>query len=67
MLKLKLAVASLALTGLILVIMGSTYFTAAAAIACTAMAAAADRLSRMEMAPSGRQFPDSLHSMGASI
>lgn len=36
--KLKLAVASLALTGLILVIMGSTYFTAAAAIACTAMA-----------------------------
>ena len=38
MLKLKLAVASLALTGLILVIMGSTYFTAAAAIACTAIA-----------------------------
>lgn len=38
MLKLKLAVASLSLTGLILVIMGSTYFTAAAAIACTAMA-----------------------------
>lgn len=38
MLKLKLAVASLALTSLILVIMGSTYFTAAAAIACTAMA-----------------------------
>lgn len=38
MLKLKLAVASLALTSLILVLMGSTYFTAAAAIACTAMA-----------------------------
>ena len=38
MLKLKLAVASLALTGLILVLMGSTYFTAAAAIVCTAMA-----------------------------
>lgn len=38
MLKLKLAVASLALTSLILLLMGSTYFTAAAAIACTAMA-----------------------------
>ena len=38
MLKLKLAVASLALTSLILVLIGSTYFTAAAAIACTAMA-----------------------------
>ena len=38
MLKLKIAVASLALTSLILVLMGSTYFTAAAAIACTAMA-----------------------------
>ena len=37
-LKLKLAVASLALTSLILLLMGSTYFTAAAAIACTAMA-----------------------------
>ena len=38
MLKLKLAVASLSLTSLTLVLMGSTYFTAAAAIACTAMA-----------------------------
>lgn len=38
MLKLKLAVASLALTSLILVLIGSTYFTAAATIACTAMA-----------------------------
>ena len=37
-LKLKLAVASLALTSLILLLMGSTYFTAAAAIACAAMA-----------------------------
>ena len=37
-LKLKLAVASLSLTSLTLVLMGSTYFTAAAAIACTAMA-----------------------------
>lgn len=37
-LKLKLAVASLALTSLILLLMGSTYFTAAAAIVCTAMA-----------------------------
>lgn len=36
--KLKLAVASLALTSLILLLMGSTYFTAAAAIVCTAMA-----------------------------
>lgn len=36
--KLKLAVASLSLTSLTLVLMGSTYFTAAAAIACTAMA-----------------------------
>ena len=56
MLKLKLAVASLALTGLILVIMGRTYITAATG-----------GLSRMEMDSSGRQFPDSLHSMGASI
>lgn len=38
MLKLKLAVASLSLTSLTLVLMGSTYFTAAAAIACTAIA-----------------------------
>lgn len=37
-LKLKLAVASLALTSLILLLMGSTYFTAAAAIVCTAVA-----------------------------
>ena len=38
MLKLKVAVASLALSSLILLLMGSTYFTAAAAIVCTAMA-----------------------------
>ena len=38
MLKLKVAVASLALTSLILLLMGSTYFTAAAAIVCMAMA-----------------------------
>lgn len=38
MLKFKLAVASLALTSLILLLMGSTYFTAAAAIVCMAMA-----------------------------
>ena len=38
MLKLKIAVASLALTSMALLITGGTYFTAAAAIACTAMA-----------------------------
>jgi lipoprotein len=38
MLKLKLMTAALALASLILLIMGSTYFTAAAAIACAAMA-----------------------------
>ena len=38
MLKFKLAVASLAPTSLILLLMGSTYFTAAAAIVCMAMA-----------------------------
>lgn len=38
MLKLKLAVASLALASMTLLLTGGTYFTAAAAIACTAMA-----------------------------
>lgn len=38
MLKLKIAVASLALTSMALLITGGTYFTAAAAIVCTAMA-----------------------------
>jgi hypothetical protein len=38
MLKLKVAVASIALTSLILLLTGSTYFTAAAAIVCMAMA-----------------------------
>ena len=38
MLKLKLMTAILSLASLTLLLMGSTYFTAAAAIACTAMA-----------------------------
>lgn len=38
MLKLKITTTVLALAGLVLLLMGGTYFTAAAAIACTAMA-----------------------------
>ena len=36
MLKLKLAVAFVALTGLVLLLMGSTYLTVSLAIICTA-------------------------------
>ena len=38
MLKLKITTTVLALAGLVLLLMGGTYFTAAAAIVCTAMA-----------------------------
>ena len=38
MLKLKIATASLALAGLVLLLMGSTYMTTAMAVFCTAMA-----------------------------
>ena len=38
MLKLKITTTVLALAGLVLLLMGATYFTAAAAIVCTAMA-----------------------------
>ena len=62
-LKLKLAVASLALTSLILLLMGSTYFTAAAAIACAAMALPMGGISHVEISHSGGSLLDPFHSM----
>ena len=64
MLKLKVATASLALAGMILLILGDTYMSAALAVVCTAVALPMGGISRMEISHSGRSLLGPFRSMG---